>query len=333
MTLSTKNNPDLAIRLPDPIFVLGITKRSGTNYLRDLLYFHPDCALTGPIWEHYYMEHAEMLTLYSQFTYNRWIADRQADEIIGPDFLNQHLGQGLISFLNSQLLHHGKTVMYDPQHLPLSPTLRLVTKSPSVENIQYFFRLLPNIKLLIIIRDGRAVTESSVKTFGKSYEVAMREWEDAAQTIIRFQAQMQGTAHQYKIIKYEDLYQNSQQTMTDIFRFLDMDVSRYPFEKIKQMSIRGSSELSQQGEVHWRAVKKSKDFNPLQRWQKWDSQLHARFNWVAGEAQEKLGYDRTPLTNVNRGWMMARNMLLDLFWKPIWPIRQKMRKLKYMLGV
>ncbi len=37
----------------DPIFILGISERSGTNFLFHLLCLHPDCDPGGPIWENY----------------------------------------------------------------------------------------------------------------------------------------------------------------------------------------------------------------------------------------------------------------------------------------
>lgn len=316
----------------DPIFILGIVKRSGTNYIRDLLCMHPDCHRGGPIWEDYYMEHAEMLSLYARFTENRWNSQWKVDEHIGPaqKLLLEHLGDGLTSFLNRQLISQGQNVIYDPEKVPLSPALRLITKSPSVENLHLFFKLLPRAQLLIIVRDGRDVTESSVKTFKKSYEAAMREWVDGAQAILDFDWQMRNSSHQYLIIKYEDLYSDTQPQLLKIMEFLKLDIGRYPFDKIENMPVRGSSELTKSGYIHWNAVEKPKDFNPIKRWSHWDKAISERFNWVAGESQRQLGYEAIqtyhPLS-------VSRNLLLDMFWKPVWPIRQKLRKLKYMLGV
>ena len=41
----------------NPIFILGITPRSGTNFLQDILCFHPDCG-AGPVREYFLLHYA-----------------------------------------------------------------------------------------------------------------------------------------------------------------------------------------------------------------------------------------------------------------------------------
>ncbi len=316
----------------DPIFILGITKRSGTNYLRDLLCLHPDCWHGGPIWENYLLDHAEMLEWYAKFTYHHWNPDWQVSHYLGQtDALCAAMGQGLISFLNQQRVPHKLRAIYDPDHVPIRESLRLVTKSPGVDNLKYFFKLFPRARLLIIIRDGRAVTESTVKTFGRTYETAMREWYDGAQTILQFLQDTNANDHKYLIVKYEDLYHNTDQELTKIFQFLDLEVSRYDFAAVPKMPVRGSSEVTKTGHIHWKAIQKSQDFDPTKRYSHWGAALHARFNWVNGEVSARLGYPCETDSNHQPKWLV-RNLLLDLFWKPIWPLRQMVRKLKYMVG-
>ncbi len=315
----------------DPIFILGITKRSGTNYLRDLLCLHPDCYAGGPIWEHYLLEHAELLDWYTRFTYHRWNPNWKVREVIGPpDLLSEYLGRGLISFLNLQRMPRKPTIIYDPNHLPLRDSFRLVTKSPSVENLKYFFKLFPHAQLLIVIRDGRAVAESCVKSFGRTYETAIREWNDGAQTILKFQQDTQPCNHNYLVVKYEDVYNDPQQELTKIFQFLGLEVSRYDFKAVPKLPVRGSSEMTKEGNIHWKAVQKAQDFDPTKRWSHWGESLHARFNWVAGDSSARLGYSCQAESNQLK-WIV-RNILLDVFWKPFWPIRQMVRKVRYIVG-
>ncbi len=328
-----QSGPNPITTPPDPIFILGITKRSGTNYLYDLLRLHPDCHMGGPIWENYLMEHAEMLDLYTRFTFNRWNSKWRVEETFATqDVMCEHLGNGLISFLNRQMLTQREGETRACEHAPESAPMRLIARSPSVENLKYFFKFLPRVQLLIIVRDGRAVTESGTKSFKRStYEVSMREWEEAARSIIDFDQRMRGGPHQYRIVKYEDLFQNPESELRGVLEFLNLDVSRYPFEKITELPVRGSSEVMKTGEMNWKPVKRSKDFDPSRRWSHWHPRTHDRFNWVAGNAQQQLGYELTPAPRSAPG--LARHLLLDLFWKPAWPVRQKLRKLKYMLGI
>ena len=53
---------------------------------------------------------------------------------------------------------------------------RLVTKTPTVKNLGLFFQLFPTSKLLVLVRDGRSVVESAVRTFDRPYGHAAREW-------------------------------------------------------------------------------------------------------------------------------------------------------------
>lgn len=314
----------------NPIFILGITKRSGTNYLRDVLCLHPDCYGPGPIWENYALDHAELLTLYSRFTANHWPKKWQVTTKLPPStHLPAYLGQGFLEFLSSQILNSRK-VQFDPQQLPFPPNLRLVTKSPSVDNLPYFFELFPQTQVLIVIRDGRAVTESCVKSFGRSYETAMREWDEAAKTILAFDQKYRGSSHPYLIVKYEDLFQDLTGELCRILAFLKLDEAKFPFDHALNLPIRGSSELTQTGHLHWQAVEKKQNFNPTQRFKHWRATTHDRFNWVAGASQRALGYDLSP-TALHPLQSTVRNVILDAFWRPIWPLRQAARKLRYML--
>ncbi len=321
--MATHTNRDF-IKNSSPIFVLGITKRSGSTHLADILCHHPDCYGPGPIWEDSLFEHAELLRWYIQSTYHRFNPKWRVDEVIGPHaLLAQHLGDGLKAFLNEQLFRQ------DKPPLDLSPTARLVTRTPSVENLPLIPMFLPDSPLLIIIRDGRAVTESTVKSFEKRYEIAMREWHQAAQTILKFQADPPPQLQHYLLVRYEDLVHAPQDEIVRILEYVGLDVDRYDFDTMEALPVRGSSELQvKTNQLHWQPVEKTADFKPTERWHAWTESQHARFNWVAGESQRGLGYDCQP-TNSRQ---VIKNSLLDLFWRPAWPIWRLLRKLKYMFG-
>ena len=58
------------------IFVLGVMPRSGTNYLYDFLALHPDCApARAPIWEDFFLQHADLLMAYTATVRRRWDPD------------------------------------------------------------------------------------------------------------------------------------------------------------------------------------------------------------------------------------------------------------------
>lgn len=311
-----------------PIFVLGITKRSGTNYLQELLCLHEQCHLPGPIWEDSLLEHAELLKWYIRSTRNRWNRDWKVDERLGSsELLGKHIGDGLITFLHEQFFRKDKDFS-DSILSPAVRPIRMLTKTPSVENLSLFSKLFPQAQLLIIIRDGRAVTESAVKSFNKPYEIAMREWDQAARFILDFEKNDTQDKKIYRIVRYEALQANPQETMSDILAFLELDEAYYNFEGIESVPVKGSSELTKTGHLHWKATQKTKDFDPTKRWKDWSTWQHARFNWVVGKRQQHLGYScqKTPI------FYGPFNLLLDIFWRPVWPLWRVARKLKYMLG-
>src|SRR5262245_36511779 len=102
----------------DPIFIIGIRSRSGTNYLSDLLRLHPDCwDIPRPIWEDYILTHADLVARYARSTYShwhRWVIAEGVEEKL-EDKLLQCIGDGLIAFLTSR-----------------TRARRLITKMPGV---------------------------------------------------------------------------------------------------------------------------------------------------------------------------------------------------------
>ena len=140
---------------PDPIFILGIMPRSGTNFLWDLLRLHPQCAPgRSPIAEDFFLEHSDHLVEYVNQVQAAWDPLWGEFESRIEDRLAAALGEGLVSFL---------WVKRDR---------RLLAKSPSVRNLHRFFTFWPDARLVILIRDGRSVVQSCMRTFGWDFDLA-----------------------------------------------------------------------------------------------------------------------------------------------------------------
>ncbi len=295
-------SPMLENQSADPIFILGIGRRCGTNFLFQLLLLHPDCRAGDVVREDFFLTHADILQQYTETVYRAWDKSWR-QQFDAPDPLMKYLGDGLLSFLDAEALKDRPN-----GHL----TTRLVTKTPDVANLPLFFKLFPNAKLLIMVRDGRAVVESSVKSFKRSYDEVMHEWADAArmiQQLVKTEAECR-----YLIVKYEDLQQNTAAEMQKILPFLNLDSAHYDFAAMNELPVFGSSQLVTEGnqKVHWEG-NKFENFEPTKRWQHWDQQLHDRFNWIAGKELQQLGYvaQVEPVSPVVR---TARNSALDLRW-------------------
>ncbi|WP_036479493.1 sulfotransferase [Myxosarcina sp. GI1] len=298
----------------EPIFILGISQRSGTNFVSDLLALHPDCDATL-IPEDFFMAYADLLIKFAN-SLDRHLRYWEIDKIVGsPEKIYESFGNTLSTFLNSQ---GTKSDLIDYKNKTenlndfTKSTKRRITKTPSVKNLSHFFHFFPNSPLLIIVRDGRAVVESSVKTFNRGYEYEMRAWAEAARTIIQAKSEFDKLNRKYLIVKYEEIFTNTEQELNKIFSFLDLNAENYDFEKALNLPIRGSSELKEKtGKVHWNKVEKSQKFNPLVRYSNWDRSLHTRFNWIAGNYLEMLGY--TQQTNFdNEFWWNLWNKWLDI---------------------
>jgi hypothetical protein len=284
---------------PRPVFILGIAPRSGTTYLQDLLRVHPDCDVQGlELDEDYFVAHSHLLAKYAKAASRFWTVREDKDTLEQyRNLLCRCLGDGLISYLRLEVI----TRRSASQNLGSEAKLLkvLVTKTPDVANIDLFFKFFPEADLLILVRDGRAVVESSVRTFYRSFEQDTRKWAASAEAILRFTQNTPSDAR-YRLVRYEDLYENVESEMCRIMSFLRLDPSVYDFERARNLAVRGSSSFRRKNAewkkwwiapgIDWDPLPKTSDFRPLERWSHWNRAQHERFNWLAGKYLAPFGY-------------------------------------------
>jgi len=281
----------------DPIFIHGILPRSGTNYLWDLLLLHPDCAApVEPVHEDLFLDRSDRLMGFVDDVIGAW--DPKWGDVTDDvrARLYAALGGGLVRFLQT-----------DPER-------RLVSKSPSVRHLGRFFTLFPGAHLLLLVRDGRAVTRSAMDTFGWSFERAARAWASAADEIERFRRGDTDTSMRWTLVRYEDLVDDLDATMTGVLRALDLDPDAYDLEAAHALPVRGSSFFFGDGRssVHWEPVPPGPGFAPADRWRDWDRVALDRFEWLAGKQLRDLGY---PMHRSGRSaGERARHLGRDLAW-------------------
>jgi Sulfotransferase family len=300
----------------DPIFVLGIMPRSGTNYLRDLLCLHPQCApARTPIHEDFFLEPSDLLVAYVREVRRRW--DRMWGEFDDELMRRFHesIGDGLVSFLWAD---RGR---------------RLVAKSPSVEHIHRFFTFFPRARLLILVRDGRSVVQSCMSTFGWEFDRAARDWAAAGDEIRRFCGRERPPADRYMLVRYEDLLDDLNGTLSVILRFLELDGKSFDFEAAARLPVRGSSSYFGQDKssVHWEPVQRGADFNPKERWRSWSRDLHERFEWIAGPQLRYFGYESF-VDPVHGTGTALRHRLLDWRWQVRTATRVAVYKARVVVG-
>jgi hypothetical protein len=277
-----------------PVFVLGITPRSGTNHLWDLLALHPDFGVPAPVWEDALVQEAHHLWRYIDML-DAFFRDLHPEFGV-HEFLRQDLppaiGRGLRSWLESRT----------------PPGTRLLTKTPSVRNLDRFFELFPDAYLISIVRDGRAVAESCVRTFGWTYEQAIRHWVTGADTILAFEAS--GTPARYQRVHYEELIAGDDDYLRALVASVGADPDRLDLEKVHALPVRGSSTFTgETGAINWGQVQRTGEFRPTERASHWDQSLLSRYEWLAGEAARRLGYSSAAAGDARQA---MRNRALDL---------------------
>jgi hypothetical protein len=280
----------------EPIFLFGICHRCGTSFFYHLMELHPDCGVT-PITEDFLLSKSDDLLRFSRRVARRWEGSWK-EEQNAEDVICEFLGRGLVALLRSRM--------------PGGRNRRLFTKSPTVINLRYFPKFFPGKPLLILVRDGRSVTESLSRGMRLGFERAMRRWTEGARIIREFVEKQGDGPDRHLLIRFEDLVANPRRELTRVFKFLGLDSRRYDFKAARNLPVYGSSffQGDKPGPLHWEPVTKTSDFQPLNRWRHWNRAKHARFNWVAGKYLKAFGYQEVE-TGPHRFGSLLKNSFLD----------------------
>lgn len=270
----------------DPVFILGITQRSGTNFLSGMLACHPELQTPSVLGEDFLLHDSHRLGDYVDRTYERWkrLPWIENQEELRAS-LERRLGDALLQFLSSDI----------------DPDRRLLAKTPSVVNLHNFFRFFTKAKLLILVRDGRDTVESAARKWPKAgYRRFMREWGNNARAIRDFMsgehAEARGSS--WELVHYEGLLDDPRASARNLLDFLELDAETFRWDKLEDLPIFGSSQnTDERGRVVSDApVQHLADFNPRQRWKNWGWRRKRQFKKLAGEGLIQFGYE------VDRDW-------------------------------
>ncbi len=299
---------------PQIIFLLGIRRRSGTNYLGNLLSRHPDCAKAEGLWEDQLVQELDSLERYVQRSSSRWQESRR-DELRAEARLG--LGEGIRSALTRVA----------------GPAPFIWTKTPSVEGLGRARAYFPDAAFLLLVRDGRAVVESARRTFGReaTLEAEARGWAEGARAIDRFLASDPGP---HVLVRYEDLVQNTPSEMRSIFEALGPDPDRYDYACVDDVPVKGSSTYHGEGAKgpHWQPVPISADFRPLARAESWTVGQHRRFDSFAGEELERFGYEQAVFRTTSPSQILDAVLIgLERAVRWSWKIEMRLRRMRSKL--
>ena len=269
-----------------PVFILGIRHRSGTNMLLDVLVRHPSCvAHSDP--EDFLVSCLRDInkyvgTLEKKRRSKQFRSDNRQE-------LSETIGEALLRYITKNI----KTEKFQ-----VTVPKRVITKTPSVEGLQYFREVFPDAYLILLIRDGRSVVESTVRSFDADFDLSCKRYATATKIIASFMG-TDPNPDKTILMRFEDYIGNKRETVETLLRFLGLSTEIFPFEDLEIMPIRGSSELKQKkgDSIHWEPMAAKIAFDPRHRYSEWSEFQHSRFDWLAGEALEKMGYERSRKSN------------------------------------
>jgi len=279
---------------PPAIFIHGIARRSGTNYLRWLLSCHPQVAVSPQkIWEFPHLSVARHLLDYA----DGLLLSSKLPGLNKADVLAA-LGNGLL-----ELARKG-----------LDAGVSVLIKEPSVDGIEQFFDFFPTAQLVLLVRDGRDVSHSLARTrFGDEPMPRWRRW-GAAMGLLRPVCAVRAKAWsassrriaalceastgpwrtQCTVIRYEDLIVDLRGTLAPLLERLQLDSLQFDWPAALGIKIKGSSFVGvadpRQG-LNWSGVEPDAVvFAPVGRWRSWSKRELSAFQRVAGPELERWGY-------------------------------------------
>lgn len=274
------------------IFIVGLSPRSGTNFLYNLLKLHPDVDKSYAKGEDFLLYNSQKLIEFVDDV-NASQLDKWGNQ---KEPLYTAVGNGVLNFL-SQETSKLKT--------------HVVAKTPFPKNLKNFKALFPeNAYLIILCRDGKDTIESYERSFKRGFNRTLDLIVKGASEIISFKEE--NKPESYTIHRYEDLVKNHKEEISTILKHCNLSIERYPFEEAANMGVIGSSSFKRKEEkVSWANEQpKDKSFDPTKRSENWSQWQHQRFAWVVKDKFRQLGY---PKTNTKQNiFSTYRNTVCDM---------------------
>lgn len=262
---------------PPAIIIHGVMPRSGTVYTGEVLRLHTHLhAYPNDLWEVPFLE----LTGDIQRVQRHFFAAyrQNIDKMGSHDFLPL-FGSSLIAYLHS-FVPTGK---------------RLLLKVPDVQFLDRFFAVFPYENLLLLMRDGRDVVSSTIKSWpGRKFAEVCTLWDKSARTMLHFQKRHAGEPGRVMSVKYEDVVGDPEGFALRACDVFGLDRTAFHVEKIRDLPVRGSSNVVAQktGQSSWNPVEKTRDFISVGRWKDWTPAQKRTFKRIAGQTLIETGYCR-----------------------------------------
>lgn len=262
---------------PEIVMLLGVSERSGTNYVCDIVSQHPSCQRVKGVWEDGVLKHLDLLHVFTGALAGFWKPHWDPE----GEYLAR-LDQHLIGACEDFLAKLGEC----PGAITEENKRYVFTKTPSVDNLRRAGSL-ERCRVLVLVRDGRSVVASGMRGFGWAFSIATNRWSKAVDEISA--AENEGV--KFHLLRYEDVVRSPEETLSKVFNFLGLELDGDLIQKIEELPIRGSSTLkARSNDVHWDPIVKTAEFNRLNRHEEWGQWRQFCFALLAQRQSEYLGY-------------------------------------------
>lgn len=275
----------------DLVHLMGVMPRTGTNHLFDLLVAHPEIEESPSLVdEDFLVSCMPALDTFVDAAKQRWDKAWVGSTEEALDALRRAAWAGIER--DFQIREPNDGIRW------------VLARTPSVEHLDRL-REVSDAKVVVIVRDGRAVVESGMRSFGWNFEEAIRTYAKAGSALLKAKE----ASENIMVVRFEDLLSDRSTVVGSILDFIGAphDVYNFQYEPL----VRGSSEMLSEG-VFWEGTEKPEAFDPTNRWNDWTDAQHQRFAQVAGEASRQFGYDvpttRTSPIGIIKGVVVARGI-------------------------
>ena len=265
------------------VYLVSPIQRSGTNFLNFMLKNHPALKVPeGTNWPEeqcLYSAAPELAAYVSQTVgyWTNWVRITTKRELHAKHLLAR-FGNGAISHFSNSL---------KPGQLPLF-------KTPDSGNVEWLFHMFPNVRVIILIRDGRDTVTSYINSWGGQsiFRRLVKRWAARIHEIRALQqfVERNGIKDQMCTVRYEDLLDDAPKQLRRIFEFLEIPADDYPWDSLASVPVLGSSTMKKDDQVHWKPVRKPKSFNPTGKWVAWSNYEKRVFKRYANDLLIELGY-------------------------------------------
>lgn len=261
-----------------PVLLVGVTQRSGTNYLGALLELHPALATPRTIREDHLPRGARqlqagLLDIAGKYPED-WLPRHEAE-----GQLLRQVGDALLSWLAE-----------DAGLGPDDPR-RLLTRTPGADGVMELLHLVPDAFVVLLVRDGRDVVASGMRGLGWSFTDGVDQWLAGARAILKAVGRPLPPGVRVRLVRYEDVVADPVAATTALLEWLELDSEGWDVDGARELPVLGSSfHTGGANEVHLDPLDRPAGFDPRGRADAWPADLHARFLVRAATELEALGY-------------------------------------------